>query len=324
MNKDSPWEDISVPETDFHVRLVEESGVIPYYWGRDTEGRLLFILSLEGDHSDQFQLERISLHGIQCELRQDLVAGRQRLVLMLESAVDRDLFLYLCRSLSAELKSAVRSDEALDRALTLLKRWKAFLSGRRPRVLTLEEILGLFGELTFLEELGERTILSDVGRVHAWTGPDDVQQDFVFHDRSVEIKSLLASDPRTVRISSENQLETIQPRLFLVTYLLSECAVAQDGHSLNQVVSSVRNGLTDPEAASDFDGKLISLGYLPLPDYDLPFLRVTTARLYEVRDEFPRLVRSRLPAGIVRVGYQIQLEAIAVFECSTDEVWAGT
>jgi hypothetical protein len=42
---------------------------------------------------------------------------------------------------------------------------------------------------------------------------------------------------------------------------------------------------------------------------------VSEVSTYRVEDDFPRLMRSQLPAGIAKVTYDIKLEAIAPYEC---------
>jgi len=58
-------------------------------------------------------------------------------------------------------------------------------------------------------------------------------------------------------------------------------------------------------------------------EYDKPKFLVAAQHAYRVIDGFPRLVRSGLPDGIVRLGYEIELEKIAAFECDPNMVWGS-
>jgi hypothetical protein len=301
---------------------VPDGGVIPAYWGRDTEGHCLFLISLEGDHRKAFAEGRTSAHGIAVDLQKDTTSERQNLVLTLERQVDGDLFCALCESLFESLRAVDRPETALSVALTHIKRWKAFLAGRNARLLSTEEIRGLFAELTFLTSLYDRR-LSQTDAVSAWTGADRVHQDFVFSDRAVEVKSLSGTDRSTVRISSEDQLESIQDRLFLVTYRLREVSDAAQGRSLNELVSAIAGTLTDEGAIVEFDRRLAAYGYVPLPEYDRPRLLVAGIQGYRVEESFPRIVRSGLPAGITHVKYQIDIERLAPFGCPLEDVLGG-
>lgn len=323
MSRPLPWDDIRTPNADYNVRVIPNDGVIPAFWGRDTEGHCLFLVSLEGDHRKAFSEGRTSAHGISVDLQQDTTASnRQNLVLTLERQVDGDLFCALCESLFESLRTVDRAETALSVSLTHIRRWKAFLAGRNARLLSAEEVRGLFTELTFLRNLYDGK-LSQTDAVSAWTGADRVHQDFVFSDRAVEIKSLSGTDRSTVRISSEDQLETIQDNLYLVTYRLRESPEAARACSLNELVSAIEADLSDAEAIEEFGRRVAAYGYVPLQEYDRPRFMVTGVQAYRVEGDFPRIVRSGLPTGITRIKYQIDIETMAPFGCAFDDVLEG-
>ncbi|TKV76135.1 PD-(D/E)XK motif protein [Rhizobium sp. AU243] len=322
MSRSLPWDDIRLPASDYNVRLISNGGAIPAFWGRDTDGHCLFLLNLEGDHRTLFSEGRTSVNGIGVDLRRDPSSDRQNLVLTLERQLDGDLFSSLCESLVASLRPVSRSDAALNVALTHIKRWKAFLAGRNARLMSSEEIRGLFAELTFLNGL-YRDAMDQAGAISAWTGADRIHQDFVFADRAVEIKSLAGTDRSTVRISSEDQLETIQDALFLVTYRLRDAPDSGRACSLNDLVRQIETELNDAEAIEEFGRKLAVYGYVPLPEYDKPRLLVSGVQAYRVESGFPSIVRSGLPTGVTRVSYQIDIERMAPFGCPFERVLEG-
>jgi hypothetical protein len=222
MSRTTPWDDIATPGgADYTVRRVAGAARIPLFWGKDTDGDCLLIVELEGDHSGQFRRDGTSVHGIGVDLRQSDEPGRQRLVLTLEKHVDRDLFFGLCETLVSSLAPVTDSAAALSVSLTHIKRWKAFLAGRKTGGLSPEQVRGLFAELQLLRSLYPQR-LSSVDAVDAWCGADRVQQDFIFGDTAVEVKSLSGRERNAVRISSEDQLESLTANLFLAVYRLSE------------------------------------------------------------------------------------------------------
>jgi len=320
MPESSPWADIAVPGADFNVRQVPGETAVPCFWGRDTTGACLFIAELQGDHTDQFRKNVVTVHGIDVDLRGG-EKGHQRLVLTLDKQVDRDLFEGLCRTLASSLERAADSASSLAVALTHIRRWKTFLSGRIQH-LSAEEVRGLFAELSFLLELIERQPSSAVA-VEAWFGPQKSHQDFIFGNTAVEIKSLSGTERSTVRISSEDQLESLNDSLFLRIYRLSSLSDATGSQSLNEIITAVQSRLDEDEAVEAFERKLVAQGYSPLPGYDEPRFVVTDVHSYRVVDGFPRLVRSQLPNGIDRVAYDIRLETIAPYECDNGEVIGG-
>lgn len=320
MPESSPWDEIAVPGSDFNVRQVSGKTTVPCFWGRDAAGACLFIVELQGDHAAQYRKNVVTVHGVDVDLRGS-AQGQQRLVLTLARQVDRDLFAGLCRTLAAALEHATDSASSLAVSLAHIRRWKAFLSGRSQR-LSPEEVRGLFAELVFLMELIDRKT-SCVAAVEAWVGPERSHQDFIYGNTAVEVKSISGVERSAIRISSEDQLESMNDSLFLRLYRLSNLPDSAQARSLNDIITSVQNRLDDAEAVEAFDQKLTARGYAPLPEYDEQRLVVSEVRNYRIGEGFPRLVRSQLPSGIANVTYDIKLEAIASSECETAALFMG-
>lgn len=309
----SPWDSITAPGKDFNVRLVAEGTAVPCFWGRGASGACLFIVELQGNQSTGYKKKSVEVKGVDVDLRSG-EQDKQHLVLTLENHVNRDLFEGLCRSLVFALKRATDSTSSLEISLAHIRRWKAFLSGR-GQYLTADVVRGLFAELVFLEELLYRG-MPNHNAVEAWLGPDRSHQDFIFGNTAVEIKSISGTERCSVRISSEDQLESLNDDLFLRIYRLNSISDAQGARSLNELISSVLAKLGDTKAAEIFERKLVAFGYAPLPDYDEPRFVISNVSSYRVVDDFPRLIRSQLPEGVTRVAYDIRLETIAKFECN--------
>ncbi len=132
MNSRNPWEDISVPEQDYNVRLIAGSGKIPLYWGRDCDGCCLFVVQLDAGYTNKLRKEDTSIRGIEIDLRDLGTTNRQGLVLALGQHVDRDLFYGLCETLVTSLTGVQDTAAAFSITLTHLKRWRAFLAGKNP------------------------------------------------------------------------------------------------------------------------------------------------------------------------------------------------
>ena len=320
MSRLEPWSSIRTPAVDFNVVRVAATTNIPIYWGRDVSAQCLLVIELAGDFTVQFRSNAVLLHGINVDIRNGEVAGWQRLILTLAHHVDRDLFLGLCETLIDSLKDVTDSAAAFAVAIAHLKRWKAFMAGRNARILSPEEVRGLFGELYVLRTLYQDT-LSQVAAVDAWCGPDDSHQDFIFSNRAIEVKSLSGRERSTVRISSEDQLESLADELFLLTQRLSIMPDAKHTLSLNGIIALINDELTDAEAIDQFMEKLGKASYVPLAEYDTPSFIVSAVQGYRVSDDFPRLVRSKLPQGVTRVSYDLELENIEPFLCAQTDIF---
>ncbi|MDH0029499.1 PD-(D/E)XK motif protein [Aeromonas caviae] len=320
MINSSPWDDIPVPKMGLNVIQVSLATAVPCFWGRNISGSCLFILELQGDHVAHYRQNAVTVNGIDIDLRAS-EQGRQHLVLTLERHVDRDLFEGLCQTLAFALQHATDSASALAVSQAHIRRWKTFLMGRNQR-LSAEEVQGLFAEITFLVELLDKEMPSSTA-VESWLGPDRSHQDFIFGNRAVEVKSLSGRERSCIRISSEDQLESLNDSLFLRIYLLNSLTDAGGGRSLNEVVAAVQSRLDEVAALEAFERKLAAYGYAPFPDYDEPRFVISGVRSYLITDDFPRLIRSQLPLGIAKVAYDIKLEAIAHYECEGDAVFGG-
>ena len=320
-SRPSPWDSVPTPSVDFTVVRVPNLRGVPIYWGRDTASQCLLIVELTGDHTDQLRSDSVTLNGIGVDMRLGDAPGRQRLVLTLARHVDTDLFQGLCDTLVESLREVDDSATALAVTLAHLKRWKAFLSGRRT-TMSPEQVRGLFAELQMLRSLYAARTTPPLA-VDAWTGADRGQQDFIFGDEAIEVKSLSGRERNSVRISSEDQLESLTSSLYFAVYRLSELPDSDQSVSLNDIVAQIEADLSDALALEEFARKLSAYGYAPLHDYDTPRFLVSDLKSYRVAEGFPRLVRSGIPTGIARVSYDIELETIMPFECSSSEILGG-
>ena len=313
-NRVMPWDEIKTPDAEYNVRLLEGTDSIPLYWGRDTAAHCLFIIELQGDHSEQFRKDSTSVHGISLDLRGFDVPTGQRLILKLEKHVDKDIFLSLCENLITSLHPLTDSGTAIAVTLTHIKRWKMFMSGRNRRILSPEETRGLFSELQFLRFLYQGR-LNQKSAVESWEGPEGGHQDFIFGNTAVEIKSVSGRERSTVRISSEDQLETLCDNLFLVIFRLNEMSESDQAMSLNALVRHIEEELNDADAVEEFLRRLAACGYIEIGEYDRPKFVIAARQAYFVEKDFPRLIRSGMPDGIVRTTYEIELEKISAFKC---------
>ena len=320
MNKFKPWDDIKVPSEDLSVRLIRESKHLPLYWGKDSDGHCIFIYEMSEDGAEIFKKNMVSIHGIKIDYRLLSTTGNQGLILVLEKHVDQDLFYSLCETLIYKLSEVSDPLIGLSVALSQIKRWKAFMAGKKGQLLSAEEVRGLFSELKFLQQmLGEMN--TELDALEAWQGPETSHQDFIFSDTTVEVKSLSGRERNAVKISSEDQLESLSSSLFLKVFRLVDMPESKASISLNELVNAVEGMLTEAEAIEMFDTKLAKAGYVQMLAYDKPKFIAAEEKTYRVESDFPKIVRSELNTGLTRVGYEIKLESVRDFLCADKDVW---
>lgn len=318
--KQLPWDAIKTPSDDISVRQIETGGILPLYWGKDVLGRCIYMVEFSSDVTELYNQKIFSIHGIKIDLKELKTTGNQGLILVLEKHIDQDLFYGLCETLIHALSEVSDSQLGLSVALSQIKRWKAFMAGKKGRVLSADEVRGLFSELKFLQHMLDK-VESELGALDAWQGPDSSHQDFVFSDTAVEVKSLSGRERSTVKISSEDQLESLSSNLFLKVFRLVDMSESNVSISLNELVKAVQETLTEAEAIEMFDCKLAKAGYVEMQAYDQPRFVVAGEQTYRVEGEFPKIVRSELNAGLTRVGYEIKLESILNYICADKDVW---
>lgn len=318
--KQLPWDAINAPNDDISVRQIECGGTLPLYWGRDSLGRCIFMVEFSSDVSDSFNKNNVSIHGIKIDLRALKTTGNQGLILVLEKHIDQDLFYSLCETLIHALSETSDPLVGLSVALSQIKRWKAFMAGKKGRVLSAEEVRGLFCELKFLQQMLNQ-MKSELDALEAWQGPETSHQDYIFSDTAVEVKSFSGRERNTIKISSEDQLESLSSNLFLKVFRLIDMPESKASTSLNELVKTVEEVLTEAEAIEMFDNKLAKAGYVQMLAYDKPKFVVAEEQTYRVEGGFPKIVRSELNAGLTRVGYEIKLESVRDYLCADKDVW---
>lgn len=215
--------------------------------------------------------------------------------------------------LADEVLRELASDPNPHRVLTsVLRRWRRFWSNR-PGELSTDDIVGLFGELWFLEHwLGP----PDLAAVDAWFGPSKDRHDFRWPAASVEVKTTRnqGDGAPSHRISRLDQLDapaTGDLYLFSLKVALDSLAAG----SLKTSIERIREKLEQlPDALAAFEDRLAVAGVAPgdMERYDQR-LRVTEERLYRVDAAFPKLTADSfdpdLPAGVEDVTYTLNLSA---------------
>jgi hypothetical protein len=232
-------------------------------------------------------------------------------------------------SLAAEIATAL-VEGAADPATVVVRtieRWRSFWSAD-PLGLGPAEVLGLFGELWFLDRW-----MSPIDRsvIESWCGPDRARHDMQWPVFSVEIKTsaTVAAGGVAHQIAGLEQLaDPVQGRLLLFSLHVADDALARN--TLPTLVERVRaTTVHDPVAAELVDAKLAATGYSPAHAARYTrTLRMVSEGLYAVEGDFPRLTASSfskgLPAGISHVSYTIALAACAkhlLASSPSESVW---
>lgn len=222
-----------------------------------------------------------------------------------------DVFAALAEDLARRIEAAPAA-EAVTVFAGQLARWRRFLAAAAEG-LGEEARRGLWGELHTLLEV----LLPALGGAAAggWMGPHAAHQDFQFPGAWLEVKTTLAKQPQTVRITSERQLDdTHAPALFL--HVLALEAVEGGPVTLPVLVGRVRTALAPwPHAREQFEEALLAARYLDLhaSRYEALGYAVRSEATFRVGRGFPRIVEADLPSGVGDASYGLSLAACEGF-----------
>jgi len=221
-----------------------------------------------------------------------------------------------------EILDEIAADPGHPRAVLarVLDRWRHFWAAP-PGTLRDEEIIGLFGELWFLEywlgPIGAKSLA-------AWRGPFRDRHDFKSPTASVEVKATRARADGAARhrITSLDQLEDPdQGGLYLFSLQVTPDPIAT--HSLAASVERISAALgSAPDEQRTFRELLGRARYNPADRhrYVAP-LRVTAEELYFVKDDFPRLTAASfqggIPGGVGDFTYTLDLGACQPWRVAT-------
>jgi hypothetical protein len=210
--------------------------------------------------------------------------------------------------------------EKLDRGISkeiiiaVISKWRNFWGKPLQELLSHNELIGIFAELWFLYYwLLPRT--NNLEAMNRWCGPFLSRHDFEWEGKSVEVKATTNVQSRIHKIHGIEQLSPPEKgELWLFSLRLREEKGA--GNTLPTLIALSREKLKeDPDALSKFENILVVLGYSSFYDEEYSKLkfRIVDEKLYNVTNEFPRLVTSsfineRIPSGVGAIEYTINLD----------------
>lgn len=245
--------------------------------------------------------------------------GHAYLGVMLKETRFADVFAALAEDLTRRIDAAEPEPAtAVGVFLGQLRRWQRFLASKAEGLSPAEQ-RGLWGELHLLQTVLLPT-LGPITAMAGWKGPEGAHQDFQYESAWVEVKTTLAKQPQSVRITSERQLDdTHGPALFLHVFALE--AQASGGDTLPLRVAALRAALVSTPAAREvFEDALLSAGYrdLDASRYASPGYAVRRAETFRVAPDFPRIIEGPLPAGVGDVSYALDLVSCIPFATTTN------
>jgi putative PD-(D/E)XK family protein DUF4420 len=299
-----------------NVRRVETCYPIDFRRGKDFHGR--HILVLEGV-CEKAQLPKLA--GIDVATFFD-EAGNCRLTLTLLDPESLEIFRALCHDLLSATAKLPRGDNGTGLLVVLARlcEWQELLKRRYEKVLSTQEVIGLFGELLFLRDC----LMPGMGleAPSSWRGSFKEEQDFVIGNWIIEVKTQLSTADQRIFISSEAQLDSSSGSILLCHQTLGASMTGNsNSRSLNHIVDEIVAllGPAESPARLAFQLGLLKADYTRRSEYDDRRWVLASRRLFSVEDGFPRITPATLAPGIERVAYQLRVEACLPFETDLDK-----
>lgn len=226
--------------------------------------------------------------------------------------------------LVSDVVSRIENGESPGKALPLaLKEWRELFRGGHQG-LTVEQVVGLIGELLVLERLA--VCLGPQPALEAWRGPDGHTHDFYAPTgEAIEVKATRSLEGSRVHISNIAQLDPGDVNtLHLSVFRLKE---DQTAPTLDERIATLlRAGFP----AADLLAKVQGAGHI----FETPVLvntrfKVLADSWWHVDGKFPGLRESRLSSealkGVSDIKYQLSIDAVGAPLSATEvgELLAG-
>jgi hypothetical protein len=253
--------------------------------------------------------------GFQLQIDTDSPAAPTVTAHLRESAsTSRELFSLLTADLLDHYRLGDTIEMCISRFWQRLLAWKRFFQTLHCGAISRETYVGLFGELTCLNDLLDAG-LSGAPLLRTWSGPAGTPQDFSAGPTAVEVKTSVGANPSTVRVSGPSQLDDSALASLFLYHVVADFRTGT-GIRLSTLIDATIERLgSESEAAVLLRDNLLASG-LTLPD-TTPWAGhgFTTLRkeVFRVSEGFPRLTPAHLPAGVVEVAYEVELSACQPF-----------
>jgi hypothetical protein len=305
------WDDFSQPARgQLFLKLANTATYGNWSWAKDSDGKVGIALELSKKINSA---DLASSNYFEINTKSVPLIGNV-LTVFCTSSEFYEIFEVLCVDLIKSALNAQTEIEAISILSNRIHIWTKLFS-RGFKGLSVQQVLGLAAELSFLKKWVTQPIL---GNITAWTGPLGTPQDFTdsVKNMAFEVKAIGRSD-LTVKISSLDQLD-FGGQLFLVTFPVVSAKIDDPVKiNLDQLVAEITellSGLHIPE----FLHLLLQAGYVTDLYKDIKFT-VGDPYFYKLGPEFPRIIRASVPQEVIAVRYEIDLAQCKKFEVENHE-----
>ncbi len=280
------------------------------YAGFDSNKKRHFLILLNGNDESYQDLQSRGFSVVTRELIIKNSVAKRYVDIICNDNAGHIIFDVMGSEIAEKLDKGYNMGEVIK---SVIDKWRNFWGKPLNEFLSHNKIIGLFAELWFL---GHWLLpnLNKLEAINRWRGPLLSRHDFEWLGKSVEVKSTTNVRSRIHKIHGIDQLSPPENgELFLFSLRLRE---EQGGDKTLPDIIALCRGLLkeDIDALSKFENMLSIAGYSPIHDEEyLKFrFRIVDEKLYDVTDEFPRLINESfingVPSGVGTIEYFINLD----------------
>jgi len=283
----------------------EDSDILGVYSGTDEHGRESLFVKLKNKPDIYFEsnllLSKATLRGdkrwaFQVSLTNNDYLGVFRVLI-------RDLVMVVSNEsnqLVAERKLVRRYSE-----------WQKLFEQAKDVKLTDQQILGLIGELYFLNYQVISNLNIEEG-IESWIGPKSANHDFQLQNTWLEVKTK-SYNKESVIISNKNQLKSVQPGYLIVISAEKTNSLNENAINLFMLYQLILDQILNKEIEYKFLEKLAKIHFIPSDIYKEYSYEIKKIQYYLINDSFPT-VDLPLDGTIINLKYELNLPKLNKFE----------
>ncbi len=219
----------------------------------------------------------------------------------------KDMFYSFCEDIIESSKN-IEKEKAIQFVIRRWKNWINLFKNPYTTILTENEIRGLIGELIFLNEFIFEKYGIDKG-LKSWIGSSKAHKDFEIEDTWYEIKTI-RENALIVKINSLEQLDAKNIGNLILIRLEPSSTSINEYIDLNGYIEKIKSRLINDQQKMLFLEKLKEVGYFYTEEYNKYIYSLKNVERYKVNDKFPKITKNELRDEIVRVSYDIEIDAI--------------
>jgi len=310
--KDDPWSEITKPSYPEGRQLYMNDD--RFWVSRNQEDQIQFFVH----EKEIIEIKSIeNLAGIEININTfNQRSSRLICTLISEESSVKDKFSIVAKDVSYDC-SKYSGPQLFLKVQERIKSWANFLKPTQSG-LSHSEFVGFWGELyTVSKLLMKWHVPTDA--IRFWVGPEGKKQDITLNAMAVEVKTSLSGDPRTIKISSVEQLERITESLYLL-HIIASPSDSDSGISLEMLYKECLGALShDMNAETLFLQKTSELYGKSSKAQLGEKLAIVSLSLFDVNDDFPFITRDEIKEGITTVQYEILTSSLKEFDV-TDNI----